>query len=55
MYPSLKDQIEKIAPQTNKFITNSSGVIVTEYCKKQETWEKFKEVKIDLTDEFKMI
>lgn len=53
MYPSLKDQIEKIAPQTNKFITNSSGVIVTEYCKKQETWEKFKEVKIDLTDEFK--
>lgn len=41
-----------LAQFTNKFIQDSNGIIVTEYCKKQETWEKYKKVEYTLSDKF---
>lgn len=52
LYPSLNKQIEKIAYITNEFIQKSSGVIVTEYCKKEETWKKYQALSISLDREF---
>lgn len=52
LYPSLAFEIEKLAQFTNKFIQDSNGIIVTEYCKKQETWEKYKKVEYTLSDKF---
>ena len=52
LYPSLKQAIERIAPITNQFILDSKGVIVTEYCKHEETWNKFKELPINLDSNF---
>ena len=43
---------ERIAKMTNEFIQESGGVIVTEYCKKEETWKKFKDVKIIFSQQF---
>ncbi len=52
LYPSLNAQLEKIARITNEFIQQSNGVIVTEYCKKEETWKKYKEFSMQLDEEF---
>ncbi len=52
LYPSLVAEIEKIAKQTNEFIQQSNGVIVTEYCKKEDTWKKYKEIKINFSKQF---
>lgn len=52
LYPSLVAEIEKIAQLTNNFIQKSNGVIVTEYCKKEETWKKFKDYPISFSREF---
>ena len=45
-------EIEIVTKKTNDYICDSNGVIVTEYCKKHETWEKFKEIPYKLSDEF---
>ena len=52
LYSSLNAQIEKIAKVTNEFIQRSYGVIVTEYCKKEETWKKYREYPIQLDVNF---
>lgn len=52
IYPSLMYEIEKITKITNDFICDSHGVIVTEYCKKSETWEAFARVPYSLSDDF---
>lgn len=52
LYPSLNAQIEKIARITNEFIQKSNGIIVTEYCKKEDTWKKYKDVSISLDKSF---
>lgn len=52
LYPSLVCEIEKLAQITNNFIQKSSGIIVTEYCKKEETWKKFKEFEFKLSNDF---
>lgn len=52
LYPSLNAQIEKIARITNEFIQKSNGIIVTEYCKKEDTWKKYKAVSISLDKSF---
>lgn len=52
LYPSLNAQIEKIAKKTNEFIQQSGGIIVTEYCKKQDTWDKYKAIAIQLDSAF---
>ena len=52
LYSSLVCEIERLAQITNEFIQQSSGIIVTEYCKKEETWKKFKEFEFKLSREF---
>lgn len=46
-------EIEIVTKMTNDFICDSNGIIVTEYCKKQSTWEKYRD-KVDykLSDSF---
>ena len=52
VYPSFIREIEKVSKMTNDFIQNSNGVIVTEYCKKEETWKKYKDNPYVLSEEF---
>lgn len=52
VYPSLMAEIERITQITNDFICDSHGVIVTEYCKKKETWEAYKNEPYTLSKEF---
>lgn len=52
IYPELMSEIEKITQITNDFICDSHGVIVTEYCKKKETWEAYKAIPYQLSEEF---
>jgi hypothetical protein len=53
LYPELMKEIEKVTKFTNDFICDSHGVIVTEYCKKEDTWNKFRrEVEYKPSDEF---
>ena len=41
--PAFMREIEIVTKITNDFICDSHGVIVTEYCKKVSTWEKFRD------------
>lgn len=51
--PAFMREIEKVTKITNDFICDSHGVIVTEYCKRQQTWETFRDtIKYDLSKEF---
>lgn len=52
LYPSLRKEIEKLAEITNQFIIDSKGVIVTEYCKKEDTWKKYRSITYQLSEEF---
>lgn len=52
IYPALMEEIEKITKITNDFICDSHGVIVTEYCKKNETWESYRKVPYTLSEAF---
>lgn len=52
VYPSLMAEIEKVTKITNDFICDSKGVIVTEYCKKKDTWEAYKKVPYQLSSDF---
>lgn len=52
LQPQFVHEIEIVAKMANDFIMKSSGVIVTEYCKKAETWEKFKAVPYTPSVEF---
>ena len=52
LYPSLVAEINRIAQVTNEFIQKSSGVIVTEYCKKEDTWNKYKALPCTFSQEF---
>lgn len=52
VYPELMAEIERITQITNNFICDSHGVIVTEYCKKHETWEEYRAVPYELSQEF---
>lgn len=52
LYPSLAAEINRIAQITNEFIQDSNGVIVTEYCKKEETWKKYNDVPCVFSQEF---
>ena len=52
LYPSLNAEIERLAMITNEFIQKSNGIIVTEYCKKEDTWKLFKEYNYNLSKEF---
>lgn len=52
LYKEFMHEVEVVTKITNDFICDSNGVIVTEYCKKHETWEKFKRVPYSLSDDF---
>lgn len=52
LYPEFMMEIEKITKITNDFICDSHGVIVTEYCKKKETWEAYSRVPYQLSQAF---
>lgn len=52
LYPSLVAEINRIAQITNEFIQKSEGVIVTEYCKKEDTWNKYNAVSCTFSQEF---
>lgn len=52
VYPALMAEIERITQLTNDFICDSNGVIVTEYCKKKETWEVYKSLPYELSKDF---
>lgn len=52
IYPSLRNEIDKIAQKTDSFIKDSKGVIVTEYCKKEETWNRYKSLPYSFSQEF---
>lgn len=51
LYPSLSCQIEKVAHATNEFIRNSVGS-AREYCSKEETWKRYKEMSLSLDPQF---
>lgn len=40
--PAFMREIEIMTKQTNDFICDSHGMIVTEYCKRESTWEDYK-------------
>lgn len=52
LYESFKYEVNKVAQWVNDFLNDSKGVIVTEYAKKIETWEKFKVLKYNFSKEF---
>lgn len=52
LYKEFMYEIEKMTKVTNDFICDSHGVIVTEYCKKHETWEAYKKVPYELSEDF---
>lgn len=52
IYESFLEQVDVVARMVDKFIRDSGGMIVTEYAKKETTWEKFKAVPIQLLPNF---
>lgn len=50
--PAFMREVEIVTKQTNDFIIQSNGIIVTEYCKRQETWEKYRNIKYTPSMEF---
>lgn len=52
LYPSFVREIEVASKITNDFIIQSHGIIVTEYCKRKETWDTFREKPYTLSDGF---
>ena len=52
MYPQLTSLVEVVAKETNEFIQDSNGALVSEYAKKQSTWDAYKERKINLPSDF---
>lgn len=41
--PAFMREIELVTKMTNDFICDSHGIIVTEYCKKEDTWVTFRD------------
>lgn len=52
LYPAFLEQADIIAQMVNKYICDSHGMIVTEYCKRTETWENFKKIQCPLLPAF---
>lgn len=41
--PAFMREIELVTKMTNDFICDSRGIIVTEYCKKEDTWDAYRD------------
>ncbi len=51
--PAFMAEVERITKLTNDYICDSHGVIVTEYCKKESTWNNYRDnYKYDLSIDF---
>lgn len=50
--PGFMKEVERATKFTNDFICDCNGMIVSEYCKKASTWEKFKEKPYSLKEGF---
>ena len=51
--PAFMREVEILTKITNDFICDSHGVIVTEYCKRQSTWDEYRDqIKYELSAEF---
>lgn len=51
--PAFMREVEMLTKITNDFICDSHGVIVTEYCKRQSTWDEYRDqIKYELSAEF---
>ena len=47
-----KIEIQRIGKFIDEFIKDSEGIIVSEYCKKESTWNKLKKIDIKLSNDF---
>ncbi|WP_034450142.1 AIPR family protein [Butyrivibrio sp. AE2032] len=52
LYPSFVRQIEIVSKIAHEFLLDSNGIIVRDYARDSKTWERFKAIKMKLTDEF---
>ncbi len=52
IYDELFHEIEIVTKMTNDYICDSHGVIVTEYCKKHDTWENYKAIQYNPSKAF---
>jgi len=52
LYPSFVHEVEIASLMTHNFLDDSQGVIVREYARHKETWNKFKDVPYELSDAF---
>ena len=52
LYPSFVHEVEIASLKTHNFLDDSHGVIVREYARHKETWNKFKDVPYELSDAF---
>jgi hypothetical protein len=52
LYQSFVREVEIVSLLTHNFLNDSGGVIVREYARHRETWDKFKEVPYDLSEAF---
>lgn len=52
--PAFMEEIKKVTVITNDFINQSRGMIVTEFCKRPDTWINYRDnVRYNLSDRFK--
>ena len=52
LYPAFLEQADMIAQRVNGFICDSHGMIVTEYCKREDTWKTLQDIDFPLLPEF---
>lgn len=52
LYPSFVNEIEIVAYITHEFLDDSGGVIVREYARHKDTWQKFKNSPYELSEAF---
>jgi hypothetical protein len=52
LYESFLCEANKLAKIANEFLNDSKGVIVTEYAKKEETWNKFNGLRYEFSKAF---
>jgi hypothetical protein len=52
LYTSFVHEVEIVSLMTHNFLDDSQGVIVREYARHKETWNKFKDVPYELSDAF---
>lgn len=52
IYYSFAEEVNRIGKFINEFLNDSSGVIVTEYAKKESTWSKLLAIPLELSKDF---